>query len=132
MAIYLPQSINVAAVRLCLNREGYHSRYTIPSVPQSWHRLALLPGPTQLSVTCSTENWGAEVASSPGPTQKWEKGLVTLAYVQCQQFSFGVGKPHSSITNCYILDVKVVDTLQDQLKMGTRLADFCKPRLSGT
>ena len=45
------------------------------------------------------------LASSPDPARNREKGLVTLAYVLCQQSSFGVDESRLSITNYYILDM---------------------------
>ena len=50
--------------------------------------------------------------------------LQKFLYVLCQQSSFGVEESRSSIANYYILDmwIKVVDSLQNRLKTGTRLA----------
>ena len=53
--------------------------------------------------------------------KNWEKGLgYTFLYVLCQQSSFGVEESRLSIANYW--NVKVVDSFQNHLKTGMKLA----------
>ena len=65
----------------------------------------------------------------PRTKRAWSH-LQKFPYVLCQQSSFGVEESRLSILHSW--HRKVVDSFQDQLKMGTRLAGFCKPWLSDT
>ena len=68
------------------------------------------------------------LASSPGPTQKLEKGLVTLAKIPIFAvsavfiWSRGIMFVHYQSLNSW--HVKVVDSFQGHLTMGTKQADF--------
>ena len=70
----------------------------------------------------------SHAASSLGPAQRWEKGLVTLVKIPlCAVSAVFVWSRGITLVHCQLVHVNVVDLFQDQLKMGTRLADFCKP-----
>ena len=73
------------------------------------------------------------IASSPGPGQKWQKGLVTVAKIPiCAMSAVFVWSRGIMFVQYQLLHswhMKVVDSFKDQVKMETRLGDICKPRL---
>ena len=65
-------------------------------------------------------------APSPGPTQKFGKGLVSLGL---QKFPYVLSSSGEDVVHYQLLNswlVKVTDSFQDHLEMGTRLT-YNKP-----
>ena len=120
---------------MALRCKWYHIWFHVSCLVHGLHGVRFRDGTLAHWITYSVGGLGwwviqdpRVVALSPGPAQNWGKGLATLAKISIRAVS-GVFVWSREIIFIHYqllhsLHMKVIDSFQAQLKMGTRLADF--------